>query len=137
DRRLRVRVRLLPAGLPAGGPPGRPQRLLHPHRPAHRLPARRRRAPLNVLNQTMDQLLEVIAGRLRRGDVVSRFSGAQYVLMLPGATQVVSPMNKKIPLAAAVLLCLACLVLGGGLAFLWLGGGTPPQAPQLPVSTPA
>ena len=35
-------------------------------------------------------------------------------------------MNKKIPLAAAVLLCLACLVLGGGLAFLWLGGGTPP-----------
>ena len=35
----------------------------------------------------MDQLLEVIAGRLRRGDVVSRFSGAQYVLMLPGATQ--------------------------------------------------
>ena len=43
--------------------------------------------PLNVLNQTMDQLLAVITASLRRGDVVSRFSGAQYVLMLPGATQ--------------------------------------------------
>lgn len=43
--------------------------------------------PLNVLNQTMDQLLAVITASLRRGDVVSRFSGAQYVLMLPGASQ--------------------------------------------------
>lgn len=43
--------------------------------------------PLNVLNQTMDQLLTVITASLRRGDVVSRFSGAQYVLMLPGASQ--------------------------------------------------
>lgn len=40
---------------------------------------------LGVLNTTMDQLLEVLLGNLRRGDVVSRYSGAQYVTMLPAA----------------------------------------------------
>lgn len=40
---------------------------------------------LNVLNTTMDQLLEVLVHGLRRGDVVSRYSGAQYVVMLPSA----------------------------------------------------
>lgn len=40
---------------------------------------------LGVLNGTMDQLLEVVTGSLRRGDVVSRYSGAQYVIMLPAA----------------------------------------------------
>lgn len=33
----------------------------------------------------MDQLLEILAGNLRRGDVVSRYSAAQYVVMLPAA----------------------------------------------------
>ena len=41
--------------------------------------------PLEVLNQTMDQLREVLVHNLRRGDVVSRYSAAQYVLMLPAA----------------------------------------------------
>ncbi|MEQ2456468.1 BTAD domain-containing putative transcriptional regulator [Flavonifractor hominis] len=41
--------------------------------------------PLGILNTTMDQLLEILAGNLRRGDVVSRYSAAQYVVMLPAA----------------------------------------------------
>lgn len=41
--------------------------------------------PLNVLSATMDQLLEVLVGSLRRGDVVSKYSGAQFVVMLPAA----------------------------------------------------
>lgn len=41
--------------------------------------------PLNVLSTTMDQLKEVLVGNLRRGDVVSKYSGAQYVVMLPSA----------------------------------------------------
>lgn len=41
--------------------------------------------PLGVLNITMDQLLEVLVHNLRRGDVVSKYSGAQYVVMLPAA----------------------------------------------------
>ena len=41
--------------------------------------------PLGVLNTTMDQLLEVLVHNLRRGDVVSKYSGAQYVVMLPAA----------------------------------------------------
>ncbi len=45
-----------------------------------------------VLNRTMDQLLEVIMQTLRSGDVLSRYSGAQYVIMLPGATQEDSKM---------------------------------------------
>lgn len=42
-----------------------------------------------------------------------------------------------LPLTGALLLCLACLALGGGLAVLWLGGSTPPQAPQLSANPPA
>ena len=41
--------------------------------------------PLKVLSTTMDQLQEVLIQNLRRGDVVSKFSGAQYVVMLPAA----------------------------------------------------
>lgn len=40
---------------------------------------------LNVLGATMDQLLQVMVGNLRRGDVVSKYSGAQFVVMLPAA----------------------------------------------------
>lgn len=40
---------------------------------------------LNVLNTTMDQLLQVLINGLRRGDVLSRYSAAQFVIMLPGA----------------------------------------------------
>ena len=40
---------------------------------------------LNVLSTTMDQLRDVLVGNLRRGDVVSKYSGAQYVVMLPSA----------------------------------------------------
>ena len=40
---------------------------------------------LNELNKTMDQLKEVISQSLRSGDVVTRYSSAQYVIMLPGA----------------------------------------------------
>lgn len=41
--------------------------------------------PLALLNTTMDQLLHVLRLNLRRGDVVARYSGAQYVIMLPTA----------------------------------------------------
>jgi len=41
--------------------------------------------PLGVLGITMDQLLDVLVQNLRRGDVVSKYSGAQYVVMLPSA----------------------------------------------------
>lgn len=41
--------------------------------------------PLGILNDTMDRLRDVVVGSLRRGDVVSRYSGAQYVVMLPAA----------------------------------------------------
>ena len=41
---------------------------------------------LKSLNKTMDQLQEVIAQTLRNGDVVARYSSAQYVVMLPGAS---------------------------------------------------
>lgn len=40
---------------------------------------------LNMLNTTMDQFLAVLAGGLRRGDLVSRYSNAQYVVLLPSA----------------------------------------------------
>lgn len=40
---------------------------------------------LNILNKAMDALLDLLASRLRRGDVVSRYSPSQYVLMLPTA----------------------------------------------------
>ena len=41
--------------------------------------------PLHVLTATMDQLLTVLSGNLRRGDVVSRYSTSQYVILLPAA----------------------------------------------------
>lgn len=41
--------------------------------------------PLKVLNATMDQLKEVLISSLRKGDVVSKYSGAQYVVLLPSA----------------------------------------------------
>lgn len=41
--------------------------------------------PLGVLGVVMDMLLEIIKRSLRRGDVVSRYSGAQYVFLLPTA----------------------------------------------------
>ena len=41
--------------------------------------------PLKVLAGTMDQLQEVLVRNLRRGDVVSKFSGAQFVILLPAA----------------------------------------------------
>lgn len=41
---------------------------------------------LPLLNPAMDQLLEAIKLSLRKGDVVSRYSGMQYVVMLPALT---------------------------------------------------
>jgi DNA-binding SARP family transcriptional activator len=40
---------------------------------------------LKILNKTMEQLFEVIAQTLRSGDVVTRYSSAQYAIMLPDA----------------------------------------------------
>ena len=40
---------------------------------------------LGALNTTMDQLLDILVHSLRRGDVVARYSSAQYVVMLPAA----------------------------------------------------
>ncbi|MBP1737213.1 MAG: Transcriptional regulator, family protein [Oscillospiraceae bacterium] len=57
-----VHIALLTVALPDGGTP-----------------------PLKALNATMDQVQEVLVGNLRRGDVVARYSAAQYVLMLPAA----------------------------------------------------
>ena len=41
---------------------------------------------LKQLNTTMDQLLDALRDHLRNGDVISRYSASQYVLMLPCAT---------------------------------------------------
>lgn len=41
--------------------------------------------PLKILPKTMDQLYEVIEQTLRCGDVVTRYSSAQYAIMLPDA----------------------------------------------------
>ncbi|NCB04454.1 MAG: diguanylate cyclase [Clostridia bacterium] len=41
---------------------------------------------LELLNVTMEQLLDVIKSSLRKGDIVARYSGAQYVIMLPALT---------------------------------------------------
>ena len=40
---------------------------------------------LNVLDKVMEKLVIVIRDDLRRGDVVSKYSGAQFVIMLPDA----------------------------------------------------
>ncbi len=42
--------------------------------------------PLPRLNAVMDMLLDTIKSSLRKGDVISRYSGAQYVLLLPTAS---------------------------------------------------
>lgn len=41
--------------------------------------------PLDILNDTMDQLLEILVVTLRKGDIVSRYNGAQYIVLLPTA----------------------------------------------------
>ena len=41
--------------------------------------------PLKQLNTTMEQLLQAIGAQLRSGDVISRYSAAQYIVMLPTA----------------------------------------------------
>ena len=41
---------------------------------------------LNILSTAMDQLLEALKNSLRKGDVVARYSGMQYVVMLPTLT---------------------------------------------------
>ena len=41
---------------------------------------------LKQLNTTMDQLLDALRCHLRSGDVISRYSASQYVVMLPCAT---------------------------------------------------
>ena len=40
---------------------------------------------ITTASATMDQLQEVLVRNLRRGDVVSKFSGAQFVILLPAA----------------------------------------------------
>ena len=40
---------------------------------------------LNILDKVMEKLVIVIRDDLRRGDVVSKYSGAQFVIMLPDA----------------------------------------------------
>jgi DNA-binding SARP family transcriptional activator len=57
-----VHIALLTVSLPDGGVP-----------------------PLKNLAATMDQVKEVLISNLRRGDVVSKYSAAQYVIMLPAA----------------------------------------------------
>ena len=42
--------------------------------------------PLDILNPSMDTVLEAIKESLRKGDVVSKYSGMQYVIMLPALT---------------------------------------------------
>lgn len=41
--------------------------------------------PLDVLNKAMGQLLFTLKASLRKGDVVSQYSGAQFLIMLPNA----------------------------------------------------
>ena len=40
---------------------------------------------LSLLNDGMGRLLNILRSTLRRGDVISRYSGAQYVLLLPSS----------------------------------------------------
>lgn len=62
--------------------------------------------PLDVLNDTMEQLLGVLHATLRKGDIVSRYNGAQFILLLPSANyedsemvvgRVVENFKKKFP----------------------------------------
>jgi len=41
--------------------------------------------PLDVLNKAMSQLLFTLKASLRKGDVISQYSGAQFLIMLPNA----------------------------------------------------
>ena len=41
--------------------------------------------PLDVLNDTMEQLLEILVETLRKGDIITRYNGAQYIVLLPTA----------------------------------------------------
>lgn len=41
--------------------------------------------PLDVLNKAMSQLVFTLKASLRKGDVVSQYSGAQFLIMLPNA----------------------------------------------------
>lgn len=41
---------------------------------------------LSALNDVMDKLLEMLRDGLRKGDIISRYSSAQYVIMLPALT---------------------------------------------------
>ena len=62
--------------------------------------------PLDVLNDTMAQLLDILLQTLRRGDIVSRYNGAQYIVLLPSANfedgdmvirRVIDLFNRKNP----------------------------------------
>ena len=57
-----VHIALLTIALPGGGVPA-----------------------LDLLGEAMDRLRDVLVDNLRRGDVVSKYSGAQFVIMLPSA----------------------------------------------------
>ena len=41
--------------------------------------------PLDVLNDTMVQLLDILITTLRKGDIIARYNGAQYIVLLPTA----------------------------------------------------
>ena len=62
--------------------------------------------PLDVLNDTMDLLLEILIVTLRKGDIISRYNGAQFIILLPTAnfedsemvvSRVVDIFHKKYP----------------------------------------
>ena len=62
--------------------------------------------PLDILNDTMEQLLEFLVATLRKGDIISRYNGAQYIVLLPTAnfedseiiiTRVIDIFHKKNP----------------------------------------
>jgi DNA-binding SARP family transcriptional activator len=42
--------------------------------------------PLDKLSHVMDNILDVFTPLLRKGDVISKYSGAQYIIMLPTVT---------------------------------------------------
>lgn len=70
--------------------------------------------PPSLLKRTMGQLLEVTRVCLRRGDIISRFSPAQYVLLLPTVTyetgylvmeRIRGQFRRRYPKAPVVLTC--------------------------------